>query len=122
MLRQAIASDDPVIFFEPKRRYHVKAEVDDAVAPAEAPALGAARVAFHPGPDRPGHGARKARGQRRRGHERQTTPAGPMRPRPGPGPGPRDHPMTDQGLTTCESADGTAGRGFGPAWRRPISL
>jgi 2-oxoisovalerate dehydrogenase E1 component beta subunit len=28
MLRQAIDCDDPVIFFEPKRRYHVKGEVD----------------------------------------------------------------------------------------------
>ena len=28
MLRQAIASDDPVIYFEPKRRYHEKAEVE----------------------------------------------------------------------------------------------
>lgn len=27
LLRQAIASDDPVIYFEPKRRYHVKGEV-----------------------------------------------------------------------------------------------
>ncbi len=27
MLRQAIASDDPVIYFEPKRRYHEKADV-----------------------------------------------------------------------------------------------
>jgi 2-oxoisovalerate dehydrogenase E1 component beta subunit len=42
MLRQAIACDDPVIFFEPKRRYHVKGEVDeDAV---DLP-MGAARVA-----------------------------------------------------------------------------
>ena len=28
MIQQAVASDDPVIFFEPKRRYHVKGEVD----------------------------------------------------------------------------------------------
>ena len=30
MIQQAIASDDPVIFFEPKRRYWEKGEVDDA--------------------------------------------------------------------------------------------
>ncbi|HEY5834284.1 alpha-ketoacid dehydrogenase subunit beta, partial [Streptomyces sp.] len=42
MLQQAIECDDPVIFFEPKRRYHVKGEVDeDAV---DLP-MGAARVA-----------------------------------------------------------------------------
>ena len=28
MIQQAIACDDPVIFFEPKRRYWEKAEVD----------------------------------------------------------------------------------------------
>ena len=28
MIQQAIASDDPIIFFEPKRRYWEKAEVD----------------------------------------------------------------------------------------------
>ncbi|NLT31755.1 MAG: alpha-ketoacid dehydrogenase subunit beta [Propionibacterium sp.] len=28
MIQQAVASDDPVIFLEPKRRYHDKAEVD----------------------------------------------------------------------------------------------
>ena len=28
MIQQAIAADDPVIFFEPKRRYHEKGEVD----------------------------------------------------------------------------------------------
>src|SRR5690606_9548062 len=32
MIRQAAASEDPVIFFEPKRRYHAKAEVDTAAA------------------------------------------------------------------------------------------
>jgi pyruvate dehydrogenase E1 component beta subunit len=29
MIQQAIASDDPVVFFEPKRRYHEKAELDE---------------------------------------------------------------------------------------------
>ena len=33
MLRQAIASDDPVIFFEPKRRYWEKGEVDLEATP-----------------------------------------------------------------------------------------
>jgi len=33
MIQQAIASDDPVIFFEPKRRYWEKAEVDLTMAP-----------------------------------------------------------------------------------------
>ena len=32
MLQQAIASDDPVVFFEPKRRYWEKADVDLAAA------------------------------------------------------------------------------------------
>lgn len=31
MIQQSIASDDPVIFFEPKRRYHFRAEVDTEV-------------------------------------------------------------------------------------------
>jgi 2-oxoisovalerate dehydrogenase E1 component beta subunit len=30
MIQQAIASDDPVVFFEPKRRYWEKGEVDDS--------------------------------------------------------------------------------------------
>jgi 2-oxoisovalerate dehydrogenase E1 component beta subunit len=33
MIRQAAASEDPVIFFEPKRRYHAKAEVDTSGPP-----------------------------------------------------------------------------------------
>jgi 2-oxoisovalerate dehydrogenase E1 component beta subunit len=33
MIQQAAASEDPVIFFEPKRRYHAKAEVDTTAAP-----------------------------------------------------------------------------------------
>ena len=33
MIQQSIASNDPVIFFEPKRRYHEKAEVDPSAAP-----------------------------------------------------------------------------------------
>ena len=32
MIQQAIATDDPVVFFEPKRRYWEKAEVDTSVA------------------------------------------------------------------------------------------
>jgi pyruvate dehydrogenase E1 component beta subunit len=34
MIQQAIASDDPVVFFEPKRRYHEKAELDESADPA----------------------------------------------------------------------------------------
>ena len=33
MIQQAVASDDPVIFFEPKRRYHEKAELDETSTP-----------------------------------------------------------------------------------------
>jgi 2-oxoisovalerate dehydrogenase E1 component beta subunit len=33
MIQQAIASDDPIVFFEPKRRYWEKGEVDHAAAP-----------------------------------------------------------------------------------------
>lgn len=41
MVQQAIADDDPVVFLEPKRRYHEKGEVDEAAAPLP---LYAARV------------------------------------------------------------------------------
>jgi 2-oxoisovalerate dehydrogenase E1 component beta subunit len=44
MIQQAIASDDPVIFFEPKRRYWDKAEVDTTAGLAEALPLTSARV------------------------------------------------------------------------------
>lgn len=43
-LRQAIASDDPVIFFEPKRLYHHKGEVDLDAALADAVPMGLAQV------------------------------------------------------------------------------
>jgi 2-oxoisovalerate dehydrogenase E1 component beta subunit len=33
MIQQAVASDDPVIFLEPKRRYHERAEVDESASP-----------------------------------------------------------------------------------------
>lgn len=49
-LRQAIASDDPVIFFEPKRLYHHKGEVDLDAPLADAPPMGLARVE-RPGTD-----------------------------------------------------------------------
>jgi len=47
MIQQSIASDDPVIFFEPKRRYWEKAEVDEQATP---PPLHTARV-LHEGTD-----------------------------------------------------------------------
>ncbi|MGW9413413.1 alpha-ketoacid dehydrogenase subunit beta [Arthrobacter cupressi] len=45
MIQQAIASDDPVLYFEPKRRYHDKGEVDEALALDRALPMGSARVA-----------------------------------------------------------------------------
>jgi 2-oxoisovalerate dehydrogenase E1 component beta subunit len=44
MIQQAIASDDPVIFFEPKRRYWEKGEVDETVKPDDAYPLFKSRV------------------------------------------------------------------------------
>jgi 2-oxoisovalerate dehydrogenase E1 component beta subunit len=50
MIRQAVASDDPIVFFEPKRRYHEKGEVElDGELSAAAP-LHASRV-MRPGRD-----------------------------------------------------------------------
>lgn len=49
MIQQAIAADDPVIFFEPKRRYHEKGEVDPDGESAP-PSLYQARV-VKPGAD-----------------------------------------------------------------------
>src|SRR5262245_51348895 len=50
MIQLAIASDDPVIFFEPKRRYWEKEEVDTAAALSSATPLDQARVVL-PGGD-----------------------------------------------------------------------
>ena len=50
MIQQAIASDDPIVFFEPKRRYWEKGSVDLAADLADAYPLHAARVA-KPGAD-----------------------------------------------------------------------
>jgi pyruvate dehydrogenase E1 component beta subunit len=44
MIQQAIASDDPIVFFEPKRRYWEKAEVSTAGSLADAHPLHASRV------------------------------------------------------------------------------
>jgi 2-oxoisovalerate dehydrogenase E1 component beta subunit len=50
MIQQSIASDDPVIFFEPKRRYWEKSEVDTSGTLADAYPLHASRV-VRPGRD-----------------------------------------------------------------------
>ena len=50
MIQQAVRSDDPVIFLEPKRRYHEKGQVDTETDIATAYPLHAARVA-RPGTD-----------------------------------------------------------------------
>jgi len=47
MIQQAVASDDPIIFFEPKRRYHERGDVDESATPAP---LHSARV-VRPGTD-----------------------------------------------------------------------
>ncbi|WP_045730985.1 alpha-ketoacid dehydrogenase subunit beta [Pseudarthrobacter chlorophenolicus] len=44
VIQQAIASDDPVLYFEPKRRYHDKGEVDEAAGLDSADPMGQARV------------------------------------------------------------------------------
>ncbi len=44
MIQQAIACDDPVVFFEPKRRYWEKGEVDDEAEPTKVAPLHRARV------------------------------------------------------------------------------
>jgi 2-oxoisovalerate dehydrogenase E1 component beta subunit len=44
VLRQAIACDDPVVFFEPKRLYHVKGEVDLDTELADTAPMGLARI------------------------------------------------------------------------------
>ena len=44
MIQQAIRSDDPVIFFEPKRRYWEKADVDTTASAADALPLKVART------------------------------------------------------------------------------
>jgi 2-oxoisovalerate dehydrogenase E1 component beta subunit len=44
VIREAIASDDPVLYFEPKRRYHVKGEVALDASPSPVRAMDHARV------------------------------------------------------------------------------
>ena len=96
MIQQAVASDDPVIFFEPKRRYHEKAEVDESATPLplhaarvvrEGAGRHAARVRAD-GQDLPGRGRRgRGGGPRSRGDRpahrcpRSTWPRWPRRRR-----------------------------------------
>ncbi|MFC4395922.1 alpha-ketoacid dehydrogenase subunit beta [Arthrobacter sedimenti] len=44
VIQQAISCDDPVLYFEPKRRYHDKGEVDESVDPAKALPMDKARI------------------------------------------------------------------------------
>ncbi|TLM84904.1 alpha-ketoacid dehydrogenase subunit beta [Pseudarthrobacter sp. NamE2] len=44
VIQQAIACDDPVVFFEPKRRYHDKADVDESGDPRRAEPMDQARI------------------------------------------------------------------------------
>lgn len=44
VIQQAVSCNDPVIFFEPKRRYHDKADVDESVDPRTAVSMDQARV------------------------------------------------------------------------------
>jgi len=44
VIQQAISCDDPVLYFEPKRRYHDKGEVDESVDPATALPMDKARL------------------------------------------------------------------------------
>ncbi|HEY1157659.1 MAG TPA: transketolase C-terminal domain-containing protein, partial [Arthrobacter sp.] len=44
VIQQAISCDDPVLYFEPKRRYHDKGEVDENTDPASALPMDKARV------------------------------------------------------------------------------
>jgi 2-oxoisovalerate dehydrogenase E1 component beta subunit len=45
VIQQAISCDDPVLYFEPKRRYHDKGEVDENLDPRSAVPMDRARVA-----------------------------------------------------------------------------
>ena len=91
MLRQAVACEDPVIFFEPKRRYWDKAEVDESVEPTVPLFSRPGRAAGHGPHDRllRPDGADLPRGRRRRrGRGSQPRGARPAlavtgRPRPG---------------------------------------
>ncbi|PNI07437.1 alpha-ketoacid dehydrogenase subunit beta [Arthrobacter sp. AFG7.2] len=47
VIQQAISCNDPVLYFEPKRRYHDKGDVDDALDPATAVPMDQARVLTH---------------------------------------------------------------------------
>jgi 2-oxoisovalerate dehydrogenase E1 component beta subunit len=44
VIQQAISCNDPVLYFEPKRRYHDKGDVDEALDPATAVPMDQARV------------------------------------------------------------------------------
>ncbi len=71
MIQQSIASDDPVVFFEPKRRYWAKGAVDGRAA-AAAPGPGGAPGSrpHHRDVRADGHHGARRRARRRRGRQR----------------------------------------------------
>ena len=117
MIQQAIASDDPIVFLEPKRRYWEKGPVELDAPLAEAYPLHASRV-VRPGTrrDRAGvrpDGAHRAgRGHRRRGERPRPRGHRPALALPaGPAPGRTSRCGAPAGAWSCTRRPGNLGLG-----------